>query len=163
MKILFRELQKVCGKCNIPKTDTQMFRHACVTFLLKDMNYSEEDIFNYFGHTDTEMIHKIYSELTLRDKMKKANVKMNKLISEEDLSAMYQKQEENNASRKVKIGETQTKAIATAQFYRVQDQILKAIARGQKIYYYRSTDEDVIQMIKKNIPSVNDSIELIKK
>ena len=140
-----------------------MFRHACVTFLLKDMKYSEEDIFNYFGHTDTEMIHKIYSELTLRDKMKKANVKMNKLISEEDLSAMYQKQEENNASRKVKIGETQTKAIATAQFYRVQDQILKAIARGQKIYYYRSTDEDVIKMIKKNIPSVNDSIELIKK
>ncbi|MBR2675741.1 MAG: tyrosine-type recombinase/integrase [Solobacterium sp.] len=153
-KNILRELQKVCGKCNIPKTDSQMFRHACVTFLLKDMNYTEEDIFNYFGHTDTEMIHKIYSELTLRDKMKKANVKMNKLISTEDLGKIYE-QEEKKSLKKITAGEAQARAIGTAKFYRIQDQILQAVARGQKVYYYNPKDEDIIQEIKSNLPSAS--------
>ena len=161
-KNILRELQRVCGKCDIPKTDTQMFRHACVTFLLKDMNYSEEDIFNYFGHTDTEMIHKIYSELTLRDKMKKANIKMNKLISTEDLGKIYEQKEKKSAIEKIKVGETQNRAIGTARFYRVQDQILRAVAKQQEVYYYSPQDEDIIQEIKTNLPSTS-TISFIKK
>ena len=161
-KNLLRELNKVCIACGIPKTDCQMFRHSCVTFLLKEMKYSEEDIFNYFGHTDTEMIHKIYSELTLRDKMQKANVTMNQLITNDDLAAVYNA-EKTKAVKKVEVGDKQNEAIVWAKFYRIQDQILKAISRNQKIYYYRSSDEEIIERITQGMPSLVKRIKLVAK
>lgn len=161
-KNLLRELNRVCAEMGIPKTDCQMFRHACITFLLREMKYSEEDIFNFFGHTDTEMIHKIYSELTLRDKMKKANITMNNLISDDDLEAIYEK-EKSHAVRKAEIGSSQNRAIEKATFYRIQDQILRAISKKQKIYYYKAKDEEIINKILDAIPSISEMIQLQKK
>ncbi len=53
---LLRETNRVCEELKLPKYDNQMFRHACAYFLILDQQLSEDDVYRYFGHSDSEML-----------------------------------------------------------------------------------------------------------
>lgn len=87
IKNVNRELDIICERLEIPHFSVQMFRHACPTFLIIEYHLKEEDLFNYFGHQDPQMLHNIYTKLTPKDKTKEAAHVFNKagLLSDESL------------------------------------------------------------------------------
>lgn len=87
IKNVNRELDIACEKLEIPHFSVQMFRHACPTFLIIEYHLKEEDLFNYFGHQDTQMLHNIYTKLTPKDKTKEVAHVFNRagLLSDKSL------------------------------------------------------------------------------
>lgn len=63
-----------------PGIDTQMFRHGCATFLIRDMGLNYDDVYAYFGHTSSEMLRSVYATLNLGEKQAKANSAMAALL-----------------------------------------------------------------------------------
>lgn len=74
-KNILRELNRAVEASGVPKTDCQMFRHACATWLVTDEKHggvgmTESEAKDYFGHTSDEMLSEVYTKL---DKRQRAN------------------------------------------------------------------------------------------
>lgn len=80
-KNILRELNKLQRQIKLdPGIDTQMFRHGCATFLIRDMGLSYDDVYAYFGHTSSEMLRSVYATLNLGEKQARANTAMATLL-----------------------------------------------------------------------------------
>ena len=73
-KNILRELDRVCKIQGVEKTDAQMLRHGCATWMVSDredggLGFTEAQAKDYFGHTSDDMLSSVYAKL---DKYKTA-------------------------------------------------------------------------------------------
>lgn len=72
-KNILRELDRITADCGVEKTDSQMFRHGCATWLVTDKEhggcgFSPAQAKDYFGHTSDEMVNNVYAMLNKRQR-----------------------------------------------------------------------------------------------
>ena len=84
-KNVLRELNRVAEAIGIPKTDVQMFRHACAYFLAYERGYPIENTHDFFGHSDSSMIREVYAPFSAEERRKKQTVSHHTLITEEEI------------------------------------------------------------------------------
>jgi len=138
-----------------------MFRHACAYFLILDQKLSEDDVYRYFGHQDSEMLKKIYAKLNIDQNLKKTNHSLKALITNDEfadpeISEMHQLRLE-----RLKVGEIQEKHISRNRITRVYNQILRAIEKKQDAYYYKKTNSAIIEQIRDEYPEIEKHITLV--
>lgn len=146
---ILRELKKLLAYANLDNTDLQMFRHSCATFLVlpppEGLGYTEEKVKDYFGHTDTSMLNKVYARLNELQKAERMRHTFSDIYKPDET-------EERTAEEEVRekllnrIYGNNGKEKWFARKCRIFNQIKKAILEGKKTYYYLSKDEKIIQL-----------------
>ena len=157
---ILREIQRVCEKVGIPKTDAQMFRHACAYFLAYEQGYSIEDTHDYFGHADSTMIREVYAPLNAEEKRKKQAVNHHSLITEEEI---YFDERHSKTAERVKPSEQLNRFTDYARRERELAQIKRCIQNKQENYYYPENYSDVINGIIKSNPELKEKINFVKE
>lgn len=151
---ILNELKKVVAELNLPKTDLQMFRHSCATFLVlpppNGLGYTEEKVKDYFGHQDTSMLNKVYARLSQIQKAERMRHTFSEIYNPND-------EDERTAEEQMKqrllerIGGDNEKEKKIARRIRITNQIKKAMIRGRTEYHYLKKDEKIVNdFIKKN-------------
>jgi len=159
---LLRETDRVSKALGLPKYDNQMFRHACAYFLILDQKLSEEDVYRYFGHKDSEMLKNIYAKLNVDQNLKKTNQSLKGLITNEDFADPAVSENHKLRLERLKVGETQTAHISKNRITRIYNQILRAIEKNQDSYYYKDMNAEIIAIIKAEHPEIETQINLLK-
>ena len=151
---ILNELKKVVAELNLPKTDLQMFRHSCATFLVlpppDGLGFSEERVKDYFGHQDTDMLNKVYARLSQIQKAERMRHTFSEIYTpiENDDRTVEEQMKERLLQR---IGGDNDKEKAIARRIRITNQIKKAMIRGRKEYHYLKKDEKIVNdFIKKH-------------
>lgn len=156
---ILREINRVADAIGMPKTDAQMFRHACAYFLAYERNYPIEDTHDYFGHSDSTMIRKVYAPLSAEERRKKQTVSHHALITEEDI---YFEDKHSKSAKRVVPGKRLDESISFMIKEREKAQIMKCIADGYECYYYPAKHEAEIEMIIKENPEFINKIKILK-
>lgn len=160
-KNILRELDRVCSDEDvmIPKTDVQMLRHACATWLITDlehggMGYEESRARDYFGHTSDDMLRNVYAKL---DKRQRAN------RTSETFSGITKKHKEAKVPKNIKESKELNELIKDPEknktnkydaiYNRLQAEISDAIEKGKKEYQFLLKDFAVIYAI------INDNLD----
>ena len=169
-KNILRELDRVCADkdVHVPKTDVQMLRHACATWLITDsehggMGYEESRARDYFGHTSDEMLRSVYAK---HDKRQRAN------RTSETFSGITKKHNEVKVPQEIKDSQELNERIRDPEankeekhdaiYNRLQAEIFDAIHKGKKEYEFLLKDLFIItQIINDNIHAGNDFTEKI--
>ena len=157
---LLRETNRVCEELKLPKYDNQMFRHACAYFLILDQQLSEDDVYRYFGHSDSEMLKTIYAKLNVDQNLQKTNLSLKELITNQGFADPEIDKLHLLRLERLKAGETQDAYISKNRITRVYNQILLAIERKQKVYYYKPSNERIITLILQEHPEIKQKIQL---
>lgn len=144
-----KELKRVIKACGIANTDLQMFRHSCATYMIlpkpKGLGYSEEQVINYFGHSDTTMLRQIYAKINFTEKReqmqalfsgKEYNVEktLEKSEKEKKLDIMQERMHGKNEEQQLE-----------ARKDRIFSQIKTVIKNGKTEYKYKSMDREIIE------------------
>lgn len=158
-KNLLREINRVAEAIEIPKTDVQMFRHACAYFLAYERNYPIEDTHDFFGHTDSSMIREVYAPLNAEERRKKQTVSHHTLITEEDI---YFEDKHSKTAERVVPGKQLSDSMAFMIKEREKSQILKCIEDGFEYYYYPAKHQDIVETIIKENPGFLEKIKILK-
>ena len=151
---VLKELKRVIDELNLPKSDLQMFRHSCATFLIlpppDGLGYSEERVKDYFGHQDTAMLNKVYARLSTIQKAERMRHTFSEIYSPDEV-------DERTAEEQMKIklldriGGNNEKEKMIARKFRINNQIKKALIDGKKVYYYLKKDKKIVdEFIKEN-------------
>ncbi len=158
---LLRETDRVSKALNLPKYDNQMFRHACAYFLILDQKLAEDDVYRYFGHTDSEMLKQIYAKLNVDQNLEKINYSLKSLITNADFADPEVTELHKTRLERLKVGKVQEEHISKNRVSRVYNQIILAIERGSEAYYYKKKNAPVINRIIEEHPELNGKISLI--
>lgn len=149
---VLHELKWVIKKEGIPNTDLQMFRHSCATYMIlpkpKGLGYSEEQVINYFGHQDTVMLRQIYAKISFTEKREQ----MQKLFEGkeyklEKTDEQTEKEKKLNKIQNRMLGDNRREQYIARKF-RIFAQIDYCVEHGQKCYYYKKEDEEIINKYK---------------
>lgn len=149
------ELNKTRYELGMEKSDLQMYRHSCATFLVlpppDGLGYSEEKVKDYFGHQDTDMLNKVYARLNViqkSDRMRHTFSDIYKPIDNDDRTVEEQMKEKLLD----RIGGHNEKYKYYARKIRIHNQIKKQInVFGAKQYKYFKKDKSIIdEFIKEN-------------
>jgi len=157
---ILRELNRVASKVEMPKTDAQMFRHACAYFLAYEQGYSIEDTHDYFGHADSTMIREVYAPLNAEEKRKKQAVNHHSLITEEEI---YFDEKHSESAERVKPSEQLNRTTKYAKREREIAQIKRCIKNKQANYYYPSDYAEIIQSILNHNPEFMKKMNFIEE
>ena len=158
---LLRETDRVSKVLNLPKYDNQMFRHACAYFLILDQHLSEDDVYRYFGHKDSEMLKTIYAKLSIDQNLEKTNYSLKSLITNNDFADPEVSKMHQTRLERLKVGKVQEEHISKNRISRVYNQIILAIERGSEAYYYRRKNAPVINHIIMEHPELEKKISLV--
>ena len=144
---IYREFIKVQKARKLPKTDIQMLRHSCATFLIlpppNGLGYTETKVKDYFGHTDEEMLMKVYAKLNTIQKSDRMKDTFSDIYSPNaDIDKEKEREAKEELIRRIK-GDNQKKE--KARKLRIFAQIDKVIKDGQQVYYYRPKDKEIIR------------------
>ena len=148
------ELNNITKELGLQKTDLQMFRHSCATFLVlpppNGLGYTEEKVKDYFGHQDTEMLNKVYARLSEIQKAERMRQTFKDIYkpNEVDERTAEERMKEELLKR---IGGDNKKQQWYARRCRIHSQIRNAMLQGKKSYYYLKKDKKIIdEYIKEN-------------
>lgn len=144
---MYREFIKVQKARKLPKTDIQMLRHSCATFLIlpppNGLGYTETKVKDYFGHTDEEMLMKVYAKLNTIQKSDRMKDTFSDIYRPNaDIDKEKEREAKEELIRRIK-GDNQKKE--KARKLRIFAQIDKVIKDGQQVYYYRPKDKEIIR------------------
>ncbi len=139
----------------LPKTDNQMFRHACAYYLAYEMGCSIEQTFDYFGHCDSDMIREVYAPLNAEERRIKVSRTLNSLITDKEIVFERQTDSKINA----KAGDELEKRAEEQRKQREIGQIERAIGKGQPIYRYPKYSKSLISEINKEHPEFKEKIK----
>lgn len=163
---ILNELRRVIDAEDLPKTDLQMFRHSCATFLVlpppDGLGYTEEKVKDYFGHQDTSMLNKVYarlSEIQKADRMRHTFSDIYKPDELDDRTAEEQMKERLLQ----RIGGDNEKEKMIARKYRIHNQIRKAMLDGRTKYTYFEKDKEIVNSYIKKNGKGNMKFEMIKE
>lgn len=151
---LLRELRKIGDELNLPKTDLQMFRHSCATFLIlpppNGLGYTEERVKDYFGHQDTDMLNRVYARLTVLQKADRMRQTFSEIYKPNELDERTEEEKMKEELLK-RIGGDNEKQKQFARKSRIHSQIRQAMLKGKRKYYYFKKDKKIIEeYIKEN-------------
>lgn len=144
---VIHELRRVCNSIDMNKTDLQMFRHSCATFLIlpppDGLGYTEEKVKDYFGHQDSAMLNRVYARLTTIQKADRMRHTFSEIYKPSDNAERTK--EEKEKLKMIKRIKGDNKIAALARKDRIFKQIDKAINNKQDTYYYKPKDKNIIQ------------------
>lgn len=163
------ELNRVCEEVGIKKTDLQMFRHSCAMFLIlpppNGLGFTEENVKDYFGHTDTSMLERVYAKLNTYQKSDRLKGTFNQIYTP-SLTDDKTKEEALKLEMIERMSGDNEKAQKSRKI-RIIKQIKKAIAEGREVYYYYPKDKDIIEeyaeMVAKKYGKAEDRIAFIEE
>ena len=160
---LLRETDRVSKELGLPKYDNQMFRHACAYFLILDQKLSEDDVYRYFGHKDSEMLKNIYAKLNVDQNLKKTNLSLKSLITNDEFADPEVNELHQLRLERLMVGEIQKKHISKNRITRIYNQILRAIEKQQTVYYYKTSNAEIIELIVSEHPEIKNRIILTQE
>ena len=144
---VLNELRRVCNATGINKTDLQMFRHSCATFLIlpppNGLGYTEEKVKDYFGHQDTEMLNKVYARLSAIQKGERMRRTFGEIYKPDDTEE--QKEEEKIKMHMINRIKGDNKELYAARKIRIYAQIDRIIEKGKNQYKYKNRDKSIIE------------------
>ena len=158
-KNILRELDRVCELEGIPKTDVQMLRHACATWLVMDeehggMGYEESRARDYFGHTSDEMLRNVYAKLDKRQRANRTSETFSGITKKHAHARIPEEiQKAKEINEKIKNPDTNSEDKYDSLFNRLQAEIFKAIEDGKEEYQFLLKDIYVIAAI------INDNLD----
>ena len=159
---ILEELHRALNALNMPKTDLQMFRHSCATFLVlpppDGLGYSEEKVKDYFGHQDTSMLNKVYARLTEIQKSDRMRHTFSDIYSPEDIDERTIEERMKEEMLKRICGNNENEK-AIAREVRILNQIKKSYLKGKKVYYYLKKDIKIVEKFIENNGKVMEFIE----
>lgn len=141
------ELQSTLRKLGMNKTDLQMFRHSCATFLVlpppDGLGYTEEKVKDYFGHQDTSMLTRVYAKLTTIQKAERMRLTFSEIYKpkEKDLLDIQEKMKLRLLAR---ISGDNDEAMESRR-NRIYGQINRAIEHGREKYCYNTRDKKIVE------------------
>lgn len=139
----------------LPKTDNQMFRHACAYYLAYEMGCSIEQTFDYFGHCDSDMIREVYAPLNAEERRIKVSRTLNSLITDKEI--VFERQ--SNSKTNARAGDDLERRAEEQRKQREIGQIERAIEKGQSIYRYPKYSKPIIEDIEKEHPEFKKQIK----
>ena len=158
-------LQEALEQLNLGKTDCQMLRHSCATFLVlpypEGLGYEENEIIDYFGHTDTEMLKNIYAKITKEQKSKRLQKTFSDYFTP-DIN--FQQTDGNNTqTRLIERMKGDNPKAEEKRKDRIFKQINKAIERNQQKYGYLKKDKYIIESYIERYPDESELITFIEE
>ena len=152
-RIIREELKNTLNVLGMKKTDLQMFRHSCATFLIlpppEGLGYTEEKVKDYFGHQDTSMLNRVYAKLTTIQKAERMRMTFSDIYKPKEVGEIeIQEQMKRKLLARI-CGDNKEANIARKK--RIYAQIEKAIDNNRYQYYYNSRDIEIVEeYIKEN-------------
>lgn len=155
-KNILRELDRVCSAEGLPKTDVQMLRHACATWLVTDvdhggMGYEESRARDYFGHTSDAMLRDVYAKLNKKQRANRTSETFKEITSYHAMPSrdklMENNKEINHTIRNPKAALTEKEFLT---YYRIENEILYAIRTGKKEYHTNIVELVVVAQVVNN-------------
>lgn len=148
-KNILRELNAVCKAVDVPKTNTQMFRHGCAIWLITPvenggLGYKREDVYQFFGHSNARMVDEVYARMNKEQRDAKTKVVFDPITKKNKTGKgkRDQKLEEiKEINKKIVDPEANEEEKYYATYNRVHDEILQAIKDGKKEYTYTLAEQ----------------------
>ena len=158
-------LHKVIEALGLNNSDCQMLRHSCATFLILPMpeglGFEEQQVIDYFGHTDTEMLKSIYAKITKEQKAKRMANTFSEYFKPD--KSLEQTKENNTQTRLIERMKGKNIEAEEKRKERIFNQIEKAIKKNQENYYYLKKDKWVIEYFQLEKPELFDKIIFIEE
>lgn len=157
-------LQKALKELGIEKTDCQMLRHSCATFLVlpfpEGLGYDEEKIIDYFGHTDTEMLKDVYARISKEQKARRMQNTFSEYFTPEN--SVEQSETNNTQIRLIERMKGENPKAKKKRSERIYKQINKAIEQKRNSYYYLKKDKGIISNYISENPEEGKKITFIE-
>lgn len=152
-KNLRTQLEILENKKIIKHTNAQLFRHSAAHYMCDILNLPEARVHDQFGHTDSEMIRKVYGEAEKYTKQQKIDHALSIIITPQELTEeLYKKEEVDN---------TYNELINFGSPVNMKEQRSKLYADWIE-YKYRNS-EMVINITKNSESFVKEAIKKDKK
>ncbi len=151
-KNILRELDRVCEIEGIPKTDVQMLRHACATWLVMDedhggMGYEESRARDYFGHTSDAMLRDVYAKLDKRQRASRTSETFRGITKKHAHARVPEEiQKSKEINEKVRNPEANREDKFDSIYNRIQGEILEAY-HSNRDYHYLLKDFPYVMLI----------------
>lgn len=149
-KTIYNWVVDMCKEAGLPKTNVLAFRHSCAYYLCYERGMSYEEAHDYFGHSDSEMLRKVYAKFNQTEKRKRVNrsTAISELIKKKDgdKDQIY-----DPSLLKMIPGDYQDEAIFKARYRREWAQIQKKLMNipfdRENVYYVDQNNSDVVKKI----------------
>lgn len=141
----FKKTIRVLGEKN---TDLQMFRHSCATFLIlpppNGLGFKEENVKDYFGHMDTQMLNKVYATINMYEKSDRMS-ELFKGIYNPTTTDEKELEEQMKMQMINRIYGKNDRESSKARKIRIYKQIDIVIKNGRDKYFYKEKDKEIIE------------------
>lgn len=157
-KTIVRHLQNACRSAGLPRTDSQMMRHSCCTFLVspppEGMGLKADEVKAHFGHKDSKMVQDIYGKLDIFAELAKSAEVFEKagIYTSPSKTAMQIEQEKKKQEVMDMITNKNKEVVLSAKRVRLFWEIEVAIRRGDTEFPYFPEDTALIEEYKAKEP-----------
>lgn len=143
-----KKLYEAIKAKELKPTDLQMFRHSCAYFLIlpppDGLGFAEEKVIDYFGHTDTKMLKKVYARLDAIQKKDRMKASFGDIGIYKPIAIDEKVDLERRKYELIKRIMGDNEKANKARQLRVFGQIDYVIEYGKDIYYYAPKDKWII-------------------
>lgn len=152
------QLEILENKNVISHTNAQLFRHSAAHYMCDVLNLSEARVHDHFGHTDSDMIRKVYAESEKYTKQQKLDHALGVIITPAELTEEIYKKEEidNTYNELINFGKPET---SLEQRYKLYSGWLECkFNNNELIINTTKNSENIIKEIIKNNPKYKEMI-----
>ena len=141
-KNILRELDRICIAAEVPKTDCQMFRHGCATWLVLDerqggLGFTESQAKDYFGHTYDDMLRDVYAKLNKKQRANRTSETFKDLAKHNPYAKEIDElSDEIKLTKLIKDPKANQKHKDYAIMYRLRDEMIDCIVKERVFNYY---------------------------
>ena len=148
-KNILRELDRVCKIQGIEKTDVQMMRHGCATWLVMDredggLGFSESQAKDYFGHTGDDLLRETYAKINKKQRARRTRTTFKSLMFDKPEEDPKEVSANKIYSDLVLHPEMKQENIDEARYLRIKAEIRECIKNKKKSYVFY--DDDVAEI-----------------
>lgn len=169
-KNVLRELNFVCNEMGVDKTDVQMMRHGCATWMVSDredggLGFTEEQAKDYFGHTGDDMLREVYAKLNKKQRANRTITTFSSLMVDKPRKEKENIEKLKELTNLVLNPKENEELIDKARSSRIRDEVPQCIKKKQKTYEFHDDDiyalADVITDYEKLGVNLSDLITII--
>ncbi|MBR0419442.1 MAG: tyrosine-type recombinase/integrase [Erysipelotrichaceae bacterium] len=151
-KNVLRELNFVCKEMDVEKTDVQMMRHGCATWMVSDredggLGFTEEQAKDYFGHTGDDMLREVYAKLNKKQRANRTITTFSSLMVDKPRKEKESVEKLKELTDLVLHPEENEELIDQARSSRIRDEVSQCIKNKQEKYELHDDEAWVLNEI----------------
>ncbi len=161
-KWIERELKHYCELSGIDDFPPESLRHGCARFIANDLRILEAEAYDLFGHTDNEMLKKVYANLSAEEKAIRIAKRQPGLFYRDEEYERKLIEEQKKKAERFKKGEKLDSDFDQEQFHAVKAKIEHLIEEGRTYYFYNEIEEKTVTRLRRQF-HYDDVITFLKE